>query len=1299
MTRMTVSPRCKKRLLPQVHGSVDTDVDARSFVRAAALILVLFAALLSHAAIASDHTEAVERHYTMAPPAPASQSQAAMEKSSRGCMTCHTQTDQRTMHENPAINLGCADCHGGNVDIMRPKGSERHDDDYIASMQKAHVLPRYPEEWNYPGGSALPKRTYTLLNRESREFVRFQNPSDYRVAKLACGACHLKVIENNEHSLMATNAMFFGGASYNNGILDEKLPFIGEAYTNDGEPATLISPVPVTAEMRAKNILDKLIPLPAWETVKPADIFRVFERGGRNKSSQFPEIANPSADGSIQLLERPGQPDIRQSNRGLGTGSRVATPILNITKTRLNDPFTWFAGTADNPGDFRNSGCASCHVVYANDRDPDHSGHWAKFGNMGESNTVDPTIPHDEPGHPIYHKFTNSIPTSQCMGCHMHQPNMFLNTFMGYTMWTYVADAPTMWPEKQKYPTAEEIRKVNDRNPAGAAVRGKWADLDFLKDVSKLNPELQDTQFADYHGHGWIFRAIFKRDLKGDLLTEDDKVIPPDDPDKFNKAVHLTSIHMQKGMHCVDCHFAKDNHGNGYLYGAVAPAVTISCEDCHGTADSNPNLHTSGPAALGSGTDMSLFRTPFGKLQFEWIGDTLIQRSVMDPELEWEVRLVKDTVTPGNPVYNPKAARAKLMSEDTDTQRWGLDVAPEDRAHSFEKMECYACHTSWTTACGGCHLPIETNWKTPRNHYEGGETRNFATYNPQVARAGMFMLGRRGEAAGGKYAPIRSSSALIFSSQDSKRNNIYVQQPPISSAGFSSQAFNPHFPHTVRTKETKTCSDCHLSEKQNNNATMAQLMGYGTHFINFAGYHAYVGGAGKMFAVRVTDWTEPQAVIGSYLQRYAYPDYFQAHLDKGKALTTAFSHSAGRVGCLQQRGEYLYMASGKEGLQVFDIANIANKDFSQRIITAPFSPLGDDTHVKTKNATCLSLVTTQPVDPSRNQGHLMRVVNKEQPIHPIYNFAVITDSEEGLILVNIDTLADREPRNNFLSRALTWNENGVLDGARHVEMGGSYAYIAADKGLVILNLHDPMHPKLASIVPLNGVTASALQFRYLFVLDAKGLQVIDVTDPEHPELVSGNSIPLDKAYNLYLARTYAYVAAGDDGLVIVDIRKPEDMHVYQRFDAGGRITDARDVIVASTYTQLFAYIADGVGGLKVIELTSPASQPRLFGYSPEPKPELIAHYDTDEPVLSLSEPLERDRAVDETGGQVAVFGRLGSRPLSLEEMRRFYLNEQGDPWYVSDDVNDPASPCHDPAQGQASTGGDGCGSEESHDKQ
>ena len=47
---------------------------------------------------------------------------------------------------------------------------------------------------------------------------------------------------------------------------------------------------------------------------------------------------------------------------------------------------------------------------------------------------------------------------------------------------------------------------------------GLWSDPKFLQDVALLNPQLNDTQFADYHGHGWNFRAIFKRDGKDEVF-------------------------------------------------------------------------------------------------------------------------------------------------------------------------------------------------------------------------------------------------------------------------------------------------------------------------------------------------------------------------------------------------------------------------------------------------------------------------------------------------------------------------------------------------------------------------------------------------------------------------------------------------------------------------------------------------------------------------------------------------------------------------------------------------------------
>src|SRR3546814_18646878 len=106
----------------------------------------------------------------------------------------------------------------------------------------------------------------------------------------------------------------------------------------------------------------------------------------------------------------------------------------------------------------------------------------------------------------------------------------------------------------------------------------------------------------------------------------------------------------------------------------------------------------------------------------------------------------------------------------------------------------------------------------------------------------------------------------------------------------------------------------------------------------------------------------------------------------------------------------------------------------------------------------------------------MREANQEQPFHPIYNYAVVSDADEGLILVDVNTFADGEPRNNNIKRAVTWNEGGVLADARPITLAGPYAYITAAAGLVVIDLDDPLHPPHLATVPPNAPPPSAPPF-------------------------------------------------------------------------------------------------------------------------------------------------------------------------------------------------------------------------------
>ncbi len=885
------------------------------------------------------------------------QSPEEADRKSTGCITCHTSTDEPTMHPTKTVHLACTDCHGGKSSVSIQAGTAPNSSEYSAAKEKAHVQPRNPI---FKNRSALPERVFTKWLEESPEYIKFVNPGDLRVAPETCGAadCHAIEVRAASTSMMTHTGFLWGAALYNNGAFPYKNTRFGESYGRDGLPQSIkTSPPPTPEETRAKGILPELDPLYRWEISQPGNVLRVFERGGRKKS----ELGNPNRE------EDPGKPDDKLSDRGFGTELRTDPVFLGLQKTRLVDPVMSLPGTNDHPGDYRASGCTACHVIYANDRDASHSGAYAKFGHSGFSASSDPTIPKNEPGHPIKHAFTRSIPSSQCMVCHIHPGTNMVTTYFGLTWWDNEIDGDKMYPPEQRNPTEEQRYQSFLGNPEAAAARGLWGDEKFLENVgsSEFNSQLKNTQFADFHGHGWVFRSVFSHDRKGNWLDKDGKEIPFDDPQRFEKAVHLADIHLEKGTQCNDCHFAQDNHGNGKIYGEPRAAVEIDCIDCHGTIRKKATLLTSGPAAPQGGRDLLILRTPGGLRRFEWCpGGTLVQRSMSEENKQWEIVQTLNTITPGNAHFSLKSLRAKLMNKDGIVP----SQMPENDAllaHANSSMTCYSCHTSWTPTCFGCHLQMTANARKPMLHNEGLTTRNYTSYNFQVLRDDIFMLGVDGTVTGHRIAPARSSCAVLVSSQNASREWLYYTQQTISAPGFSGQAFSTFVPHTVRARETKQCSDCHVSAANDNNAWMAQLLLQGTNLMNFLGRYVYVATGNKGFeGVAVAEHDEPEAIFGSDLHRIAYPANYKQFLARNRELTSAYEHT-GNVLDIQARGEYAYAATGAGGLRVYDIANIDNKGFSERVTTAPFSPLGQRFFVPTKNAQAIASPSTLAIDPLR----------------------------------------------------------------------------------------------------------------------------------------------------------------------------------------------------------------------------------------------------------------------------------------------------------------------------------------------
>ena len=360
--------------------------------------------------------------------------------------------------------------------------------------------------------------------------------------------------------------------------------------------------IPPTAGRRRAiaSIVPQLYPLPRWEIAAARrHLPRVRARRTQHRAACSRRSAAELA-GQLQRIEEPGRPDIRQSNRGPGTGARIAVPVINITRRASTIRSSWFLGTNDQPGDYRSF---RLHRLPRRLRQRSRSAAFRRrtrsSATTAQSQTADPTIPQERAGPSAAHT-VHARGADQPVHDLPHAPaELFVNTYLGYTMWDYETDAPRMWPKKQQYPTEAEKRASLDRNPEGAATRGNVERRrSSWRTCPSLNPQLKDTQFADYHGHGWNFRAVYKRDRKGNLLDADGNVgrdrrsaeiqegrAPARHPPRDAACTASTATSRRTSTATARSTASRQQRSRSSARTATAPPTQL------------PNLRTSGPAA------------------------------------------------------------------------------------------------------------------------------------------------------------------------------------------------------------------------------------------------------------------------------------------------------------------------------------------------------------------------------------------------------------------------------------------------------------------------------------------------------------------------------------------------------------------------------------------------------------------------------------------------------------------------------------------------------------------------------
>src|ERR1700726_4132470 len=88
---------------------------ARMFSVLVALGGVLFALLIFEGRMRASQPDSQK-------PGLLGQTQSEVDRKNTGCVSCHTTTDEPSMHPTRTVRLACIDCHGGDATAIAPVG-------------------------------------------------------------------------------------------------------------------------------------------------------------------------------------------------------------------------------------------------------------------------------------------------------------------------------------------------------------------------------------------------------------------------------------------------------------------------------------------------------------------------------------------------------------------------------------------------------------------------------------------------------------------------------------------------------------------------------------------------------------------------------------------------------------------------------------------------------------------------------------------------------------------------------------------------------------------------------------------------------------------------------------------------------------------------------------------------------------------------------------------------------------------------------------------------------------------------
>jgi len=195
------------------------------------------------------------------------------------------------------------------------------------------------------------------------------------------------------------------------------------------------------------------------------------------------------------------------------------------------------------------------------------------------------------------------------------------------------------------------------------------------------------------------------------------------------------------------------------------------------------------------------------------------------------------------------------------------------------------------------------------------------------------------------------------------------------------------------------------------------------------------------------------------------------------------------------------------------------------------------------------------------------------------NIAYVTDDLSGLEIIDVSDLANPVLIGSVDTPAIAMN----------IAISNNIAYVNDWTSLQVIDISSPSNRAVLGSFDNTNTSWDARDIAVIgdiaYMLFHGGIQLLDISSRNNPQLI--DTVYLSMAYGITISGNYAYVAAYDNGLQIIDVSKPTSPAIIGSVDTPGHAF--RVSISADT-----AFVADDSEGLQVIDVSA-ASNPVIVG--------------------------------------------------------------------------------------------------------